>query len=276
MSLVCALHSTSLLHVCSSDACCQGRPLTHVTSCRPEILIHKNKQRLTKMHQYLVRMRRMRLKVRPKLERVHKKVDVREKRREIKAEKAALIDKSIEKELLARLKAGTYGEIYNFPMQEYEAALDEAEQEAEVEEDGFVADESEEEEEEDGEVGEDENEWNKDAEGFDDMYEEDGEESDDDDDNDDDEDESDTERRSTSSQRPTGVGSSGAGSTRGSIKTGSRISASQSGQKSDVPTATSKRAAPRGKADKPKRPKRRELEYEEEREPPRQLIADEW
>jgi hypothetical protein len=40
----------------------------------PQILIHKCKQRLTKMTQYLIRMRRMRLKPRPTLERVHKKV----------------------------------------------------------------------------------------------------------------------------------------------------------------------------------------------------------
>jgi protein MAK16 len=46
----------------------------------PQILIHKCKQRLTKMTQYLIRMRRMRLKPRPTLERVHKKVEVRESR----------------------------------------------------------------------------------------------------------------------------------------------------------------------------------------------------
>ena len=140
---------------------------------RPQILIHKNKQRLTKMHQYLVRMRRMRLQARPTLERVHKKVDVREKRREIKAEKAALIDKSIEKELLARLKAGTYGDIYNFSMKEYEAALDavQEEEEKEDEEAGFVAMDSDEDddEEEEEEEGEDEAEWEADGEGFDEM-----------------------------------------------------------------------------------------------------------
>ena len=50
---------------------------------------------------------------------------MREKRREAKAEKAALLDRSIQNELLGRLKLGTYGDIYNYPMKEYEQALDE-------------------------------------------------------------------------------------------------------------------------------------------------------
>jgi protein MAK16 len=97
----------------------------------PKFLIHKCKQRMTKITQYLIRMRKLKLKVRPKLVGIHKKVERREARREAKAEAAAKVEKSIERELLARLKQGTYGDIYNFPVKEYQTALDEEELEQE-------------------------------------------------------------------------------------------------------------------------------------------------
>lgn len=53
-----------------------------------------------------------------------RRVKQQEARKEKKALKAAQVEKSIEKELLSRLHAGTYGDIYNFPSMQYNKALD--------------------------------------------------------------------------------------------------------------------------------------------------------
>lgn len=85
----------------------------------PKYLSHKNKQRLTKIHQYLIKMRRLKMKVGPKMEAVSRSIERAEARKEIKAERAAHLERSIENELLERLKRGTYGDIYNFPEVQY-------------------------------------------------------------------------------------------------------------------------------------------------------------
>ncbi|KAL6983757.1 cysteine synthase [Sarracenia purpurea var. burkii] len=109
----------------------------------PKFLVHKNKQRLTKMTQMRIRMKKLALKTREKIMTTPRKEKKREARREVKAEKAAVLDKSIEKELLDRLKKGVYGDIYNYPVKEYNKVLameglqaaseDEEEEEPEIE-----------------------------------------------------------------------------------------------------------------------------------------------
>ncbi|KAF8708647.1 hypothetical protein HU200_010896 [Digitaria exilis] len=86
----------------------------------PKLLVHKIKQRLTKMTQYRIRMRKLQLKVREKVMTMPKKQTQRDLRRLDKAEKAAQLERNIENELKERLQKGVYGDIYNVPFKKFE------------------------------------------------------------------------------------------------------------------------------------------------------------
>lgn len=80
----------------------------------PKFLLHKNKQRLTRLTQVRVRMQRL-AKEEERLgetvvPRLAPKVRRREQNRERKAESAAKIERAIERELIERLRSGAYGD----------------------------------------------------------------------------------------------------------------------------------------------------------------------
>jgi protein MAK16 len=99
----------------------------------PHFIRKKIKQRMTKIRQYLIRMRRMRNKVQPELIALNKTKERIETKREKKAHAAAHLQDSIRGELLQRLRQGTYGELYddivNFNQQVYNEALDDIDEE---------------------------------------------------------------------------------------------------------------------------------------------------
>ena len=93
----------------------------------PGFLIHKNKQRFTKIVQYIIRKKKIEKHADTKIVIVKKKTERREQQREEHAERAAQIEIAIEKELFDRLKNGTYEDIYNYPPKLYNKWLDENE-----------------------------------------------------------------------------------------------------------------------------------------------------
>mmetsp|Transcript_35051 Transcript_35051/g.98833 ORF Transcript_35051/g.98833 Transcript_35051/m.98833 type:complete len:303 (+) Transcript_35051:79-987(+) len=117
----------------------------------PKYNVHKCKQRLTKITQYLIRMRKLRGKPRPELIGIKRKEERRERTREAKALKAAELDNSIKKELLTRLKKGVYEGLYDDILSTSDKQFQEVLDELELEEESEADSEAESEEEYEGE-----------------------------------------------------------------------------------------------------------------------------
>lgn len=99
----------------------------------PQHMINRCKQRLTRIRQTLSRMRKLALRDRQQtLVPIKSKTVKRETAREAKAERAAQVEKTVQNELLERLRQGKFG-IYNYPFTQFNGAVEELNPEKEVE-----------------------------------------------------------------------------------------------------------------------------------------------
>jgi protein MAK16 len=107
-------------------------------------IIHKCKQRLTKLRQMLIQMRKLKLQGKEELVPIKKKAEKRDRIREAKALIAANIEQKIEEELMERLKTGVYKDIYNYNPKVFNRLVgreEEEDEEMEEENDQFIPEE---------------------------------------------------------------------------------------------------------------------------------------
>ena len=84
----------------------------YMTHIYDEELINLCKKRYLRQRQTLITIRRMQLNPKFKMVAESRKLNIRERNREAKAEKKARLETAVEKGLMDRLKKGVYGDLY--------------------------------------------------------------------------------------------------------------------------------------------------------------------
>ncbi|EZG45003.1 MAK16 protein [Gregarina niphandrodes] len=105
----------------------------HMMNIYKDYQIQRCKKRLCKIREYLRRMTHMAAQPKKVLEYETGKVRRRERKREVVALRAAQLQTTVERELVSRLAAGHYGDIYNFSPAFNELHDEEEEDEEEIE-----------------------------------------------------------------------------------------------------------------------------------------------
>ena len=125
----------------------------------PKFLVHKCKQRFTRLRQILIKRRKMKLEGSAEYRVVSHKAERREQKRLDKITKSAMFENEVKNGLLQNLKNEKYNGIYNLDKNEFEKILEKEEEQEQVDEDfdeedyepGYINDFSDEEGEDDDE-----------------------------------------------------------------------------------------------------------------------------
>ena len=144
----------------------------------PKFLVHKCKQRFTRLRQILVKRRKMKLEGSAEYKIVSHKAERREVKRLAKITKSAMIENQVKNGLLQNYKAEKYVGIYNADRKAFEKVLEAENEDEQLDEEfneedyepGYINDFSDEEGENDDENEQEESEGKESDEGIDDIF----------------------------------------------------------------------------------------------------------